>query len=127
LRWWVDWVVLAGPSDKPARLRVKGAQGGVRDVEVPRLKEPPEDVPKTPVFSVLPEGFGYIDLTRLMPGQIDDAFNAVRNTSAIIFDMRGYPNGVFNLLGAHLTDKKVVAARIETPTPQSPIPTKSRE
>ena len=36
--------------------------------------------------------------------------------------MRGYPNGVFYLLGAHLTDKRVVAARFETPTSQSPDP-----
>jgi len=122
LRWRVDGRVLAGPSDKPARVRVTSARGDVRDVEIPRLKEPPEDVPKTPVFRVLPEGFGYIDLTRLMPAQIDEAFNAVRNTPAVIFDMRGYPNGVFYLLGAHLTDKKVVAARFQTPTPQSPDP-----
>jgi C-terminal processing protease CtpA/Prc len=122
LRWRVDSELLAGPSDKPALLRVKGARGDLRDVELPRLEEPPKDAPKTPTFRVLPEGFGYIDLTRLMPAQIDDAFNAVRNTPAVIFDMRGYPNGVFYLLGAHLTDKKVVAARVETPTPQSPDP-----
>jgi C-terminal processing protease CtpA/Prc len=125
-RWRVDRAVLAGPSDKPAHLRVKGAPGDVRNVEVPRLEEPPKDAPKTPVFRVLPEGFGYIDLTRLMPAEIDDAFNAVRNTPAVIFDMRGYPNGVFYLLGAHLTDKKVVAARFETPTPRSPDPDQER-
>ena len=61
-----------------------------------------------------------------MPAEIDDAFNAVRNTPAVIFDMRGYPNGVFYLLGAHLTDKKVVAARFETPTPRSPDPDQER-
>lgn len=122
LRWRVDGAVLAGPPDKPAHLLVKGAQGDVREVEIPRLKDLPKYVQKTPVFRVLPEGFGYIDLTRLMPGQIDEAFDAVRNTPATIFDIRGYPNGVFYLLGSHLTDKKVVAARFETPSPQSPDP-----
>jgi C-terminal processing protease CtpA/Prc len=120
LRWKVDGAVLAGPSNKAAQLRVKGARGEVREVQVPRLEESSKDTPQTPVFRVLPEGFGYIDLTRLMSAQIDAAFNAVRNASAIVFDMRGYPNGVFYLLGAHLTDKRVLAARFETPTPQSP-------
>jgi C-terminal processing protease CtpA/Prc len=122
LNWRVDGAVLAGSQDKPLHLRVRDARGDVREVEVPRLKEPPKDAPETPVFRVVPEGFGYIDLTRLMPAQLDEAFNAVRSTPALIFDMRGYPNGVFYLLGAHLTDKRVVAARIETPTPQSPDP-----
>jgi C-terminal processing protease CtpA/Prc len=122
LRWKVDGAVLAGPPDKPAQLRVKDAHGNMREIQVPRLKEPSKDTAQPPVFRVLREGFGYIDLTRLMPAQIDEAFDAVRNTPAIVFDMRGYPNGVFYLLGAHLTDKKVVAARFETPTPQSPDP-----
>jgi C-terminal processing protease CtpA/Prc len=122
LHWIVNYALLAGASDKPAHLRIRSARGDVREVEVPRLKEPPKDEPKTPVFRVLPEGFGYIDLTRLMPPDLDHAFDAVRNTPALIFDMRGYPNGVFYLLGAHLTEKRVVAARFETPTPQSPDP-----
>jgi C-terminal processing protease CtpA/Prc len=123
LRWEVDRALLRGPADMPAKLHIKSAQGDVRDIVIHRLKDLPDTLPKTPIFRVLPEGFGYIDLTRLMPGQIDDAFDAVRDTPAVIFDMRGYPNGVFYLLGAHLTDKKVVAARIETPTPQIPDPT----
>ena len=122
LRWRVDKAVLSGPPDKPARLRVQDARGNVKEVEIPRSKQPLKNVPTTPTFRVLPEGFGYIDLTRLVPGQIDEAFNAVRNAPALIFDMRGYPNGVFYLLGAHLTDKKVVAARFETPTLLTPDP-----
>jgi C-terminal processing protease CtpA/Prc len=122
LRWKVDRTVLAGPADKRAQLRVRSARGEVREIEILRLQKPPSEMPETTAFRVLPEGFGYIDLTRLMPSQIEDAFNAVRNTPAIVFDMRGYPNGVFYLLGAHLTDKRVVAARFETPTPQSPDP-----
>ena len=89
LRWKVDRAVLAGPPDKPAQLRVKDAHGNVTDIQVPRLKEPSKDTAQPPIFRVLREGFGYIDLTRLMPAQIDEAFNAVRNTPAIVFDMRG--------------------------------------
>jgi C-terminal processing protease CtpA/Prc len=122
LRTIVDTMVLAGPPDKPAGLRVKGAGGDMRSIDIARHLNRPKDVSGRPAFRLLAEGFGYIDLTQLMPAQIDAAFDVVRSTRATIFDMRGYPNGVFGLLGAHLTDKKVVAARFETPSPQSPDP-----
>jgi hypothetical protein len=63
--------------------------GDVREIEIVRLKEPPKEMPEPAAFRVLPEGFGYIDLTRLIPSQIDDAFNAVRNAPAIVFDICG--------------------------------------
>lgn len=122
LRWRVDRAVLLGPKDKPAELKVANAVGNVQTVSVTRAAtaQPPED--QTPVFRVLPEGFGYIDLKRLEPSQVDKAFDVIRNTPALIFDMRGYPNGVFPMLGARFATKKTVAAVFETPTPESPDP-----
>jgi C-terminal processing protease CtpA/Prc len=47
---------------------------------------------------------------------IDEMLERFRNTRAIIFDMRGYPNGVFWVLAPRLTEKQdVAAAFIETP------------
>jgi C-terminal processing protease CtpA/Prc len=122
LRWRVDRVVLLGPKDKPAELSISNAAGQVRTVSLTRAStaQPPAD--QTPVFRVLPEGFGYVDLKRLEPSQVDEAFEAVRNTTALIFDMRGYPKGVFPLLGARFAVKKTPAALFETPTPESPDP-----
>jgi C-terminal processing protease CtpA/Prc len=54
--------------------------------------------------------------------QVDEAFEAVRNTPGLIFDMRGYPKGVFPLLGARFAETKTATAVFETPLPQSPVP-----
>ena len=123
LGWRIDRAVLLGPKDKPAELRIRDAAGRVREVSVTRAStaQPPAD--ESPVFRVLPEGFGYIDLRRLEPSQVDAALEALKNTPALIFDMRGYPRGVFPLLGARFAVKKTAAALFETPTPESPDPT----
>jgi C-terminal processing protease CtpA/Prc len=123
LRWRVDRTVLAGSKDSTARLRVQKADGRTIESMLPRNAAPQRFYRPTPVYGVLPLGFGYMDLVRLMPDQVDAAFEAIEKTTAVIIDIRGYPNGVFELLGSRLTEKKVIGARFETPTPQSPDPT----
>jgi C-terminal processing protease CtpA/Prc len=83
---------LRGPRDSTAELVVRGANGKPRTVKIARVRTSPT-VDVRPVWRILDHGIGYIDLTRLMPDQIDAAFDAVKNTKALIFDMRGYPNG----------------------------------
>jgi len=125
LRKKVEAFVLAGPKDKPATLKIRDGAGQIKEISVARalgvrLARPKED---TPVFQVLPEGLGYIDLTRLEPRQVDEAFEAIKNTSGLIFDMRGYPNGVFETLGARFAEKTTAAALFDAPAPKSPDPT----
>ncbi len=123
LRIRVSRTVLSGPKGQPARLKIRDAAGQVKDISVTRASNAKLPQDETPVFRVLPEGFGYIDLTRLHPDQVQDAFEAIRKTPALIFDMRGYPNGVFELLGARFAEKRTVTAVFRGPTPESPDPT----
>lgn len=68
------------------------------------------------IIKLLPNNIGYVDLDRLTVGMIDEMFEKFKSTKGIIFDMRGYPNGVFGTLPQRLTDKKnMPAALIETP------------
>lgn len=68
------------------------------------------------IIKLLPGNIGYADLDRLTIDMIDDMLEKFKNTKAIIFDMRGYPNGVFWFLAPRLTAKPgVAAALLETP------------
>ena len=114
--------LLFGPKDSVLKLKVRGASGEVRDVELVRSLSITD--PKlmsifkrtTPVMQVLPSGFGYVDLDRLQVGEIDKMFETIKNTSAVILDMRGYPNGTAWSIAPRLTDKgNVVAALFSRP------------
>ncbi|MGZ7078443.1 MAG: hypothetical protein ACXVJT_03420 [Thermoanaerobaculia bacterium] len=45
------------------------------------------------MWRTIDHDIGYIDLTWLTPDKIDAALDALQDTKALIFDMRGYPNG----------------------------------
>jgi C-terminal processing protease CtpA/Prc len=91
--------LLLGPKDSVVKLKVQGTGGAVREVELPRSLTVMD--PKwaglmersTPIIQVLPSGFGYVDLDRLQAGDVDKMFETIKDTPAVIFDMRGYPNG----------------------------------
>lgn len=113
---------LLGPKDSVVKLRVQGIDGATRDVELTR-SEPITD-PKwfqllersTLVMQVLPSGYGYVDLDRLQAGEVDKMFDTIKETPAVIFDMRGYPNGTAWPIAPRLTDKgNVVAALFARP------------
>ena len=114
--------LLLGPKDSVAKLKVRGTSGEVRDVELARSETVMN--PKwaglmersTPVIQVLPSGYGYVDLDRLQVGEVDKMFETIKNTPAVIFDMRGYPNGTVWSIAPRLTEKKdVVAALFSRP------------
>lgn len=118
----IDENVLRGAADNPAKLRIKGADGSVREVEIPRsapLKEVaylPEHT-KPAVYEILPSGYGYIDLGRLQFADADRALDAVLHTPAIIFDMRGYPKGTALAIAPRLVkgDKSVIGTLVRLP------------
>jgi len=114
----VNGRLLLGPKDSVAKLKVQNIAGETRDVELPRTQ--PITDPKffqllersTPVMQVLPSGFGYADLDRLQAGEVDKMFETIKGTPAVIFDMRGYPNGTAWSIAPRLTEKKNVAAAL---------------
>lgn len=114
--------LLLGPKDSVVKLKVQGIEGEARDVELPRSESITD--PKwaqllersTPVMQVLPSGYGYVDLDRLQAGEVDKMFETIKETPAVIFDMRGYPNGTAWSIAPRLTNKgNVVAALFSRP------------
>ena len=114
--------LLSGPKESVAKLSVRGLNGEVRDIELPRAVSSTD--PKlfaelqrsTPIIQILPSGYGYVDLARLQGGEVDKMFDTIKNTPAVIFDMRGYPNGTAWSIAPRLTEKKnVVAALFSRP------------
>lgn len=118
----VHFRLLLGPKDSVVKLSVRGIDNQVREVALPRSQSIMD--PKlaallqrtTPIIQVLPSGFGYVDLARLTAGDVDKMFDTIKNTPAVIFDMRGYPNGTAWSIAPRLTEKKnVVAALFSRP------------
>ena len=88
-------------------MQARGIDGRVRDVvlsrTVPLASVSGMQPRKTPIYEVLPNGYGYIDLARLPNAEAHKALDAVLKTPAIVFDMRGYPNGTAWPLAPRLT------------------------
>lgn len=107
---YVHPTALRGAKDSVAKLRIVGADGQTREVELARsvpLNQVTFPQPrKTPIYQVLPNGYGYIDLARLPLAEAQKAMDAVMNTPGLIFDMRGYPNGTAWAIGPRLSEKK---------------------
>ena len=118
---WVHGTLLAGPKDSVMKLRVQGPDGVARDLELPRpfsILNPKlyEAERSSPMVQVLPSGYGYVDLARLQVADVDKMFETIKDTRAVIFDMRGYPNGTAWSIAPRLTEKKhVVAALFSRP------------
>ncbi|HEY9402441.1 MAG TPA: S41 family peptidase [Pyrinomonadaceae bacterium] len=110
--------LLRGQKDSVAKLRVRGADGAIREVELARSL-PMADRKlftarqrSTPVVQVLPSGYGYVDLARLQVGEVDQMFETIKGTPAVIFDMRGYPNGTAWAIAPRLTEKTTPVAAL---------------
>ena len=80
---------LRGPAESTAQLAIRGKGS----VAVPRITKFDFPQPKELPYRVLDGNIGYCDLRRLTPPQVDAMFDALMKTKAIIFDMRGYPQG----------------------------------
>jgi C-terminal processing protease CtpA/Prc len=89
----VDVRLLRGAKDSLAKLRLRGADGAIRDVSLARTTSGGGPLPRTtPIWRRLPSGYGYIDLGRLQAPDADTALDALLDAPALIFDMRGYPS-----------------------------------
>jgi C-terminal processing protease CtpA/Prc len=122
--------VLLGPADSPARLKLRTPEGTVREASLPRSRDQsdgpawrgvyqyPSRDRKTPEFSVLPEGYGYVDLIKLTGKDTETAYNALKEASALIIDMRGY--GGDGAIISRLTDKSTTTAMGRAPYWTSP-------
>lgn len=121
--WRIHSTILNGDEGSEAAIEIERADGSRATVTVARdqtyVPRPDRDLP---TFGVLPSGFGYFDLARLIPGQVDEAFEAVRDTPALIIDDRCYPNGTAWPIAPRLADGEVVAALFSRPERRSTSP-----
>jgi C-terminal processing protease CtpA/Prc len=97
--------LLRGPDDSAARLVVRRADGRARTVSVPRdviFASKFRNQRDGSIVRLLPSNIGYVDLDRLSPAMVDGAFRKLAGTKAIVFDMRGYPQGTAWAIAARL-------------------------
>jgi len=95
---------LRGPEASTVNVDFVGANGERRSVALVRKLDWNEK-PSVPAFKVLPGNIGYIDLRVLQRDQVAAAMEGVRNTRALVIDLRCYPNGVFFVLGPFLNER----------------------
>lgn len=57
-------------------------------------------------FRIINNNTGYVNLGWLMPDRVDEVMKYFKNTSAIIFDVRNYPNGTMYKIAEHLNKEK---------------------
>jgi C-terminal processing protease CtpA/Prc len=109
-------MALRGAKDSQVKVRVEGTDGQTREAELTRTV-PTGSVGgmlprKTPIYQVLPNGYGYIDLARLPLADAQKTMDAVLNTPGLIFDMRGYPNGTAWAIAPRLSEKQNITAAL---------------
>lgn len=63
-----------------------------------------------PITKLINKSIGYADLDRLTVQMVDQMFADFKDTKAIIFDMRGYPNGTAWSVAPYLINKEEVYA-----------------
>lgn len=80
-----------------------GGDGKERRVDAPRLPDfwRPQQ-PETSPWKRLRPRIWYADLRRLQPEQVDALLEELRDTDALVLDLRGYPNGTAWPLAARL-------------------------
>jgi len=96
---------MAGDPGTDALLAVQRANGVVREVRLPRRIRTKAAQRSGPVYRLLDDAVGYVDLDRLEVGDVDPMFRALEKTKGIIFDMRGYPHETMWALTARLNTR----------------------
>lgn len=116
----------SGKEGTIAILQMRGADGVIRERRIARAR-PGQKWPNRggPIFRMLPADIGYVDLERLTPEMVDSMIRVVGHARALIFDMRGYPQGTAWDIGPWLnrSGAPIVAAIFNQPQRTSSIPT----
>ncbi len=101
-------MLLNGPNGSVTRLGISGVEGTQREVEVSRASANAAKIRPFrtgEVFRLVTPQIGYVDLERITNSQVDAMFDKFRDTTAIIMDMRGYPQGTAWSIAPRLSAK----------------------
>ena len=80
----------------------------------------PNDTLATAKFRKWDCNVGYVNMGVLMSADVDEMYYNLINTSAIIFDIRNYPNGTAWAIADYLYPNKIYCARFLIPDTQYP-------
>lgn len=124
---YISWNILNGGDSTIVKLSFIDSKNKSRSIELPRYnsfrqywREFREGRNNEPIIKLISNDIGYADLDRLTPDMVDSMFENFKDTKAIIFDMRGYPNGTAWTIASHLTNKQTVyAANFRRNSPMS--------
>jgi C-terminal processing protease CtpA/Prc len=121
------WDSLSGPEGSQIVLTVRDRENRVKQVKLPRRAEhvaPNVGGRSGEVIRLLTEEIGYADLDRLQVSEVDEMFETLKHTKAIVFDMRGFPQATAWSIAPRLTEENgVKAALFQRPfvmTPDGP-------
>lgn len=115
----IDQRLLLGKENSQCSLKAVSASGKIKIVTYKRIVggAAKEGLPlEHPVYDILPEGYGYVDMDRLLDHQVTAAFEKVKTTPGLILDMRGYfASGTHRFMRRHLLKEKVPTAQFKWP------------
>jgi len=100
---------LAGDDGTSVALGVRGGDGTLRTVTLARSMANASALwakSTSPHWKKLPGNVGYVDLTALLVPEVGPMFEDLKGTRAIVFDMRGYPNGTAWSIAPRINTKK---------------------
>ena len=102
-------LAMRGAPGSTARLGVWDGKA-LRTVMADRVPFPEGTPRSSPAFRKLPDGTGYVDLTSLEVPDVPLMIEALGDTRAIVFDMRGYPRGTAWSIAPWLDRKRLQTA-----------------
>jgi C-terminal processing protease CtpA/Prc len=99
-------LLLAGDQDSEVEVQLQRPDGAVYKARLVRNASPTwfwtAGERTGDIVRLVSNDIGYVDLDRLKEPDVSGMFDRLRNTRAIIFDMRGYPSGTMLALAAGL-------------------------
>lgn len=117
--------ILNGPPNSYLNIKVQNQEDHIKNYEIKRFNHIYRNIATLrteridkPIMYFINDSIGYADLDRLTVPMVDSMFESFKNTKAIIFDMRGYPNGTAWEITPHLSKKKdVIGAKFRRYSP----------
>jgi C-terminal processing protease CtpA/Prc len=100
--------LLLGPDNSTVVLTIRDRANQVREVKIPRNRRYYQNIYQRSgdILKILPGNIGYVDLDRLTFEMVDNMFEKLKDTEAIIFDLRSIPQFTVFSIAPRLTDKK---------------------
>jgi C-terminal processing protease CtpA/Prc len=107
--------VLMGIKDSDVKLKVRSGSEKDITVNIKRtILQSFNEPGSSPAIRQIKPGIQYIDLTKADMYDINNKMDSLKNAKGIIFDVRGYPNGKFDVI-RHLIDNPVLSGRWNVP------------